>query len=193
MKLKLIFLLFLSAALQHADAQDSARMPAKISFRIKVTDAAYEETKGWLANINDSAVMISNRTINFSNMRKTKIEVQTFDYRQIKTLQLKSKNGAGRGALYGAISGLVIGVAAGFIAGDDPHVPASQDLFGLGEAFRMTAGDKALVGGIAGAAIGSGLGAIVGALVKKTFIIDGKKEKFDEMRLNVLDKAYGKN
>ena len=193
MKSQLFLLLLLSAAVQHVDAQDSTETLKRIAFRITVTGPGNEATKGWLANINDSAVIISNRAINFGNMRRTNLQVQPVDYNRITTLRLKRKNGAGRGALYGAISGLLIGVASGFIAGDDPHVPASQDFFGFGEAFRMTAADKALVGGIAGAAIGSGLGAILGAILRKTFIIEGKKEKFDEMRVNVLDKAYGKN
>ena len=55
----------------------------------------------------------------------------------------------------------------------------------------MTAGEKALTYGGMGAAVGTGVGALIGALAKKRFVIGGRKEKFDEMKANVLNKVYG--
>jgi hypothetical protein len=190
MKSYLFFFLCIAFISHPVNAQDSAVLK-KISFRITILDPENKETKGWLSQINDSSVEISNRSQHFARP-SINHSYSTIDYSRVSAIKLKRNNGAGRGAIIGALTGLVIGVAAGLISGDDERVPANQDLFGLANAFKMTAGEKALVGGIAGGAVGAGLGALMGTLIKKTFIIDGKKEKFDEMRLNVLDKAYRK-
>jgi hypothetical protein len=119
--------------------------------------------------------------------------VERFDYTQINAMKLKRGNGAGRGAIIGAVCGFLIGAISGFVEGDDPHPPPGQDFFGFGETFRLTAVEKALMYGAAGGATGAGTGALIGALVRHRFIIEKKKEKFDEMRVNVLDKAYRHN
>lgn len=189
LSLLFIFIAFSCCALV---AQDST-LKKRLSFKIWITGIDSSKTIGWLSAISDSSLELSNRPKHFNDpLVKANNHLIHFDYSQLAAMKLKRNNGAGRGAAIGAASGLVIGAIAGFSAGDDPHVPASQDLWGIGEAFRMTAADKALVGGFAGAAIGAGLGALTGALVKKTFIIEGKKEKFDEMRLNIIERAYRK-
>ncbi len=63
----------------------------------------------------------------------------------------------GSGAAVGAAVGLFAGAVSGFASGDDP--PGFMS---------MTAGDKALYGGLAGA----GLGAIVGAIIGTTMVSD---------------------
>ena len=40
-------------------------------------------------------------------------------------------------------------------------------------------------------AAGTGIGAIIGASVKKTYTIRGRKENFDAMKEDVLTKTYG--
>jgi hypothetical protein len=188
--MKLYFILFLACTSRFLVAQEDSTLLKKISFRISVTDFDKKETKGWLSTINDSVVQISSRPKHFGDTRIANATLKDIDYKQVAVIKLKRSNGAGRGAIIGAVCGFIIGAAAGFIAGDDPHVPASQDYFGIGEAFRMTATEKAALLGISGAAVMSGAGALIGTFAKKTFIIGGKKEKFDEMRINVLDKAY---
>jgi hypothetical protein len=190
MKLPLIYFLFLACTSQFLVAQEDSTRLKKISFRISVTDFDNQKTKGWLSKINDSSVQISSLPKHFGDTRITNATLKEIGYSQVSAIKLKRNNGAGRGAIIGAVCGFIIGAAAGFIAGDDPHVPASQDYFGIGEAFRMTATEKAIILGISGAAVMSGAGALIGTFAKKTFIIGGKKEKFDEMRINVLDKAY---
>ena len=189
MKYYSILILCIVCTNQSLVAQDSALLK-KISFRISVTNFDNTQAKGWLATIEDSAVQVSNHPVHFGGANLADASLKTIDYSQVSQIKLKRSNGAGRGAIIGAVCGFIVGVAAGLIAGDDPHVPASQDYFGFGEAFRTTAIDKAAILGISGAALMSGAGAIIGTFAKKTFIIGGKKEKFDEMRVNVLDKAY---
>jgi hypothetical protein len=62
----------------------------------------------------------------------------------------RGRSGAGMGI--GAAIGLVVGGAAGFAAGDDKA--------GF---FQMSAGQKAMMGGVAGAGLGLVIGGIVGA------------------------------
>ena len=50
---------------------------------------------------------------------------------------------------------------------------------------------ESLAYGGMGAAAGTGIGALIGALAKKRFLIGGRKEKFDEMKADVLTKVYG--
>jgi len=189
MKYYSILILCIVCTGQSLVAQDSALLK-KISFRISVTNFDNTTAKGWLTTIEDSTVQVSNHPVHFGGANLAGASLKTIDYSQVSQIKLKRSNGAGRGAIIGAVCGFIVGAAAGLIAGDDPHVPASQDYFGFGEAFRMTAIDKAAILGISGAALMSGAGAIIGAFAKKTFIIGGRKEKFDEMRVNVLDKAY---
>ena len=172
-------------------AQDSLALK-KIAFKITIADFDKKETRGWLTKINDSAIQFSLLPQRFTNKTLANNNFKEINYSQLSEVTLKRNLGAGRGALIGAITGLVIGVVAGFVSGDDPHVSPDQDFFGLGEAFRMTAEEKALLEGVAGGAAGCGVGAIIGAFVKMKFIIGGKKERFDEMRINVLDRAYRK-
>jgi len=189
MKYYLSFILCIVCISKATIAQDSSVLK-KISFRISITGFDNKETKGWLSTINDSAIQISSLPQHFGDTRLTNTSLKNIDYSQIAAIKLRRSNGAGRGAIIGVVCGLIIGAAAGFIAGDDPHVPASQDYFGFGEAFRMTALDKAAILGISGAAVMSGAGALIGTFAKKTFIIGGQKKKFDQMHINVLDKAY---
>jgi hypothetical protein len=189
MKYYSILILCIVCTTQSLVAQDSALLK-KISFRISVTNFDNTTAKGWLAIIEDSTVQVCNHPVHFGGANLAAASLKNIDYSQVSQIKLKRNNGAGRGAIIGAVCGFIVGAVAGFIQGDDPHVPASQDFFGFGEAFRMTAAEKAGILGISGAAVMGGAGAIIGTFAKKTFIIGGKKEKFDEMRANVLDKAY---
>ena len=73
--------------------------------------------------------------------------------------------GAVEGLGLGFLAGVTVGALAGFSAGDDP--PCDPNAF-LGCLFHETAGDKALIGGIAGGLTGALSGLLVGALVGHT-------------------------
>jgi hypothetical protein len=87
--------------------------------------------------------------------------------------------------------GLVTGFVAGLASGDDhiaQYPSAGNDPFGLGSfavsmnnMFAMTAGEKALVGGVVLGTGGVITGIIIGALAKKKFIIGRKKENFRDL------------
>jgi hypothetical protein len=173
----------------------------KLIYKVAILDSGMNVTKGFLLNINDSAVRISNKIARFGLEPNPTDQTKDVTYYHIHELQMKRRGAGGRGAWKGALAGIVIGAVSGLIAGDDPPCQPSNpatDYWGFGaigegfcNAFRMTAADKALLGGALGGALGTGIGALTGALMKKKFLIGGKKEKFDEMKLSVLNKAYG--
>ena len=87
---------------------------------------------------------------------------------------------------------------AGFASGDDPvynepvYDPFSAIVVSINNAFAMTAGEKALWGGIGLGASGAIVGTVVGALAKKKFIIGGKKEKFQDLQSKIMMKLVQK-
>jgi len=80
-------------------------------------------------------------------------------------------------------------VIIGFASGDDKkEAYPTNDPTGLGSfavslhnAFTMTAGEKALVGGVLMGVGGTLTGMVIGAVAKKKFIIGGKKEKYRDL------------
>ena len=115
----------------------------------------------------------------------------------MEKIEIKRKAAAGRGAWKGALIGLSAGIIAGFASGNDPvstyynpNDPFGTLLTEASNAFSMTAGEKAVAGGFVGAATGALIGALVGTLVKKKFMIRRNKEKFQDMKQNILEKLY---
>ena len=103
-------------------------------------------------------------------------------------------------ALIGFGVGVLTGVIAGFASGDDPIQQApADDPFGLGalaagigNSFRMTAGEKAAAGGIVLGTSGAIIGTIIGAVAKKKFTIGGRKEKFRDLQAEIMMKLVQK-
>lgn len=202
MKSSCFFFFLLFVVWERGIAQDS--LPKrKLMYKVSFTDSALNQTKGYLLNLSDSAMKITTLPIKFGEQPLAGTSVMDVHYNQVTELHLKRKAGAGRGAWKGAITGFLIGAIFGLVSGDDPtcqKVDPNTDYLGFGaigeglcNAFRMTAGEKALAYGVLAGAAGTGVGALTGALVRKKFIIGGNKEKFNEMRVNVLNKAYGLN
>ena len=175
----LIFPILLMAA-QLATAQDNP-ITRKLIFKISVSDSGLNMRKGYLSNITDTTIKLSHWPVRFGVNPTIQEPLKEVGYSQIKEMTLKRNHGAGRGAWKGAVIGFLTGVAAGFIEGDDPEESW----------FALSAFDKAIIYGGLGATAGTGIGALVGAFAKKKFIIGGRKENFDAMKANVLNKAYG--
>ncbi len=121
----------------------------------------------------------------------------------IQSFTIKRKKSVLKGALLGFGIGAVTGVIIGFASGDDPIAPypdPADDFLGLGSlsagiqnAFAMTAGEKAVAGGAGLGVTGAIVGTVVGALVKKKFIINGKKEKFRDLQAELMTRLYTKS
>ena len=105
-------------------------------------------------------------------------------------------------ALIGLGAGVVSGVIIGLASGSDkeqPYYSYDQDPTGLGNlfvgienSFAMTAGEKALAGGIGLGMTGAITGAIIGAVAKKKFIIGGRKEKYRDLNDHLMKRLIVK-
>ena len=116
----------------------------------------------------------------------------------IRTFTLKRRNSVLRGALIGLGIGAVTGVIIGFASGNDPIMSYDNpnDPFGIGASlnnmFAMTAGQKAVAGGLFLGTTGAVVGAIIGAVAKKKFIIGGRKQKFHDLQGEIMMKLLRK-
>lgn len=181
-------LIFLSSSAQKENAALKT-----IIYKATIANADAKSQMGYLTELKDTALVISLKALPFGTTGLSEKAVLEYRVPDISYVKLQRKGSVGRGILYGALAGITVGVIAGFIEGDDPHVPPDQDFLGIGEAFRLTASEKAMGYG-AGLGLGGGIiGGIIGAVAHKKFIISGKKENFDTMKATVLEKVYRKS
>ena len=74
---------------------------------------------------------------------------------------------------------------------EDPLLIGSM-VVAMNNAFAMTAGQKAVAGGLGLGATGAIVGTIIGSVAKKKFIIGGKKEKFHDLQGELMKKLVNK-
>jgi hypothetical protein len=115
----------------------------------------------------------------------------TIPAENIQSFTLRRKNSVGRGALIGFCAGALTGVIIGLASGDDKiQGPSDNDPWGIGaavsNAFAMTAGQKAIAGGILLGSTGAVVGMLVGAIAKKRFVIGGRKQKFRDLQAELM-------
>jgi hypothetical protein len=185
---------------QKVYSDDSIALKKRI-YKISFTTADSKKSTGYLARLSDSNLYVSASPLNFSSVNKND-HLTSYPYNHLEKIEIKRKGAAGRGAWQGALIGLAIGVIGGLVSGDDPVAPTYNDpnnplgnaignaFSSVSNAFRMTAGEKALAYGIGGAGTGALMGALIGSLVKKKFIIGRNKLKYNEMRHEILRKLY---
>lgn len=179
MKRYSLILPFFLIVTQLVIAQENPKV-RKLTFKVTINDST-RQLDGYLVDISDTTLKVSNWPIRFRKETAIPENFKEVGYSAITKMTIKRRHGVHQGAWKGAVAGVLIGVVAGFVEGDDP----SEMWFGL------SASDKAVIYGGIGAGVGAGIGALIGALARKTFIIGGKKQRFDEMKTNVLNKAYG--
>lgn len=180
---------------QTTSSADSILLKKRV-YKISITTSDAGKVNGYLANLSVSNLYLSPSPLPFSLSNSGKY-LSSYSYEHLEKIEIKRKAAAGHGAVHGALIGLTAGIIAGFASGSDPVSTYNNpdDPFGtiftsVANAFRMTAGEKAMIGGLTGAATGALIGAVVGSLVKKKFILGRKKEKFEAMRQDVLAKLY---
>jgi hypothetical protein len=190
---KLLFpIAFLLAALI-ASTQSDPEQPGKKQrpFVIRVTTNDSKAMTGLLRSINDSQLVL------LRSLKPAPSPVSAHDQFQIpaeniKSLTVRRKNSALKGALIGLGVGALTGIIVGLADGDDPvytdpvYDPFSAIAVSISNSFAMTAGEKAVVGGLVLGAGGAIIGTIIGAVVKKKFIIGGKKEKFRDLQAELM-------
>ena len=131
---------------------------------------------GYLSAFSDSGIYVSSTPITFSSISNLSKTDRLIDYKNLREVYLRRRGATRNGLLIGTMSGAVAGALIGLISGDDPPCTASSNDFlgigyGLCEAFRTTAGEKAAGGAIIFGSLGGITGTIVGALARKKFII----------------------
>jgi hypothetical protein len=188
--------IFLTAAcsvlivLSKAQTDSTAEKRQKV-FIASVTTMEGKIIKAPLSAVNDTQLVL-----------KAKKRQLVVPAENLKSFTLKRKNSALKGALIGFGIGAAAGVIIGLASGDDPvmsYPDPYNDPFLIGSmavamnnAFAMTAGEKAIAGGLGLGATGAIVGTIIGAVAKKKFTIGGKKEKFHDLQGEIMMKLVKK-
>ena len=133
-------------------------------------------TTAFLADINDTAVLLMKTPMSFRQLQNANPIIMP--YQQIRTITVYRKGSVGRAALVGTIAGAVIGGIIGGSFTTCSDCPHNYNYLGI------------IGGTMLGATGGCLVGVIVGNLTKTTFTIGGRKDKFQKMKVSVLERAY---
>lgn len=176
--------------ISQAQTDSSTEKKQKV-FIASLTTMDGKTIKAPLSTVNDTQLVL-----------KTSNNVLTVPAENVKSFTVKRKNSALRGALIGFGIGAAAGVIIGLASGNDPimsYPSPSEDPLGIGtigaainNAFAMTAGEKAIAGGLGLGATGAIVGTIIGAVAKKKFTIGGKKERFHDLQGEIMMKLVKK-
>jgi len=183
---KLLLITVCSLAIVVSKAQTDSPSATKQKLMIaSITTMDGKRINGLLSSVNDSQLVL-----NKSNGQ------MTVPAENLKSFTLKRKHSVLKGALIGFGVGAAAGIIIGLASGNDPvmtYPNPNDDPLGLGtmvvamnNAFAMTAGEKAVAGGLGLGATGAIVGTIIGAVAKKKFVIGGKKEKFHDLQADVM-------
>lgn len=191
MKYLIFFLLLFTVSATIA----SDSIPKKKYYKVQVTNASNAIFNGYLKDISNDHLVYTNKQEQFG---ATPTSTDKFILsNELISVKVKKKGSVGRGALYGGLIGFATGALMGFIEGDDKIAPYTGDplgdiFIGIGNAFAMTAGEKAMTYGLAAGGGGAIAGVIIGAVARKKFIIGGNRNNFESMKIDVLQKVYGR-
>jgi hypothetical protein len=188
--------IFLAACCSIVIASSQAQKDSAVERKQKIFIASVMTMDGKslrapLSAVNDTQLIL-----------KTNTNQLSVPAENVKSFTLKRKNSVRRGALIGFGIGAAAGIIIGLASGDDPvmsYPNPNEDPLGLGtmmaamnNAFAMTAGQKAIAGGLGLGATGAIVGTIIGAVAKKKFTIGGKKEKFHDLQGEIMMKLVTK-
>jgi len=162
---------------QQNNGIDSLQLKARI-YKATIRFNKKKFTAGYLANLSDSALQLSSFPVFFHLDTRNQFS-SAYKYNQLERVSIRRKGAIGRGALYGALTGLSVGVITGLVSGND-----SPDIF------YLSSGAKAILLGTIGIPGGALIGLILGAVVHKTFIIDGNKNEYENMRESIFNNLF---
>ncbi len=186
-----IAFIFTGSVFSQTDSTSSVKKSALSIATIKTLDG--KKVKGWFYKMNDENIYLlpvkgNKKYFRSSEFLSPDVNAGGFNVQvsQINTIALQKKNAGLKGALLGLGAGVITGAIIGFAEGDDPITPYTGtwgDIFiGLGNAFAMTAGEKAFMYGSMVGVLGSLTGFIIGKIAKKKFIIGGKKDTYRDLQ-----------
>lgn len=177
---KLFLFLAIFICFTNASATDSLTYK-KAVFKVKLTTAKGNTIKGYLNNLDDNCISITSvvRPYRYTGTEANKMQIICYD--SISKVKVSWNGRGGRGILFGVASGAVAGAIVG-LASYKKCPPGGFCIFD-------GPGYDALAGASLGIVTGFFFGALTGALSKKTFLIDSKKEAFEKMRSVILKKV----
>lgn len=202
--MKKIFLLITGFSCLLATAQtDSVQTEKKYkNFITKIKTMDNKFVKGLVYPATTTDELIISRFTKASVNSLSPAETMSIPAENIQSFSIQRKKSVLKGTLLGFGIGAVTGVVIGLASGDDPiaaYPDPADDFLGLGtlsvgiqNMFAMTAGQKAAAYGTGLGVTGAIVGTVVGALVKKKFIINGKKEKFHDLQAELMMKLSKK-
>jgi|SRR5450755_1787574 hypothetical protein len=158
-------------------AQDTLQKK-HIIFKADVNTMQLAQFKGYLATMNDSAIFLSKKPVSFSLTDSNNPARQNFDYPNLQKVQIQRKSSAGRGALFGALSTFAVFEIYILITSGQQTV------------YNFNTLQRTIVFAIPASILGSVVGVIIGAAIHHTYVIDGIKEKFLEMKNGMKNKLY---
>ena len=171
-----------------AHGQDSTKKFRKMVFKARVLAHDQLIAKGFLLQINDSSVALSQAPQPFMSGADYRDSPQKIHYSEIDCIELKRKGSVGKGILIGTIAGAAVGVLIGYASGDDDGFDENGNMI----LNSMNAGDKARVtGGVLGI-LGGLIGAVIGAVSNKRIYINRSTSGLKELNHTVLERIYSK-
>jgi len=162
-------------------AQDTIPARKRPVLKATVININGDSIKGYVHAITDSSLAFASKARYIFSENKQDSHYQVFGYDNIQQLDIRGKSSIRNGLLYGTVAGIVIGAIIGRLSYHSPEPDNNS-----GQTFHFTIdfgpGPNILAGALLGGAGGCGLGAVGGAIARKTFIIEGRKDKFRDMQ-----------
>jgi hypothetical protein len=182
------FLVFILSFFVSNSQSDSGYVGKVKPFNAYIKTIDNKTINATLRGVNDSLMLVT----------MSRGEYLQIPAENIQSFTLKRKNSVGRGALIGFGIGAATGIIIGLASGDDPvynepvNDPFSGIFVSVNNAFAMSAGEKAVAGGLGLGLTGAIIGSITGALSKQKFIMGGKKETFRDLQSEIMKKLVRK-
>jgi hypothetical protein len=168
-----ILLLLLNIFPTHG--QDSTQH-RHIVFKVRFTNLHSANYAGFLATMDDSAIYVSAQILKFSFAHTNVSDLQKFGYQELGKVQIQRKNSVGRGFLFGAISSF---------AAIEIYILATA---GQQSVYNFNSTEKTIFFAIPGAILGGLIGMTIGALIHKTFVINGMQANLQAMKSEMADR-----
>jgi len=183
--MKQISFLVLTMLLVTSTYAQEQRKPRRITLKLTLVDSILRVEHGYLAAMADSGLVMVKSPVMFDQQLST-TPSNLVPYQNISMVTVRRKGSVGRGILIGGLSGMFLGGVIGYISYKPVNCEGALFCLDFGPGYDAAAG--ASLGSLAGVVIGG----IIGSLAKKTWIIGGKRNRFDDMKSNVMDMTYGK-
>ena len=183
--MKQVSFLILSLLLATTTFSQEQGRPKRITLKVKLMDSIQRVEYGYLAAMADSGIVMLKSPVIFDQHLSSNT-ASLVPYQNITQITVRRKGSVGRGILIGGLSGMFLGGVIGYISYKPVNCEGTWFCMDFGPGYDAATG--ASIGTLAGAAIGG----IIGAVAKKTWTIGGNKNRFHEMRSNVIDMTYGK-